>query len=143
MKRVWLPAFPIIRVAAEGSGFAQESIFHRNSILNSRESFTASIPPSGDLNPYRMAFVPAGFPSGGATGAADVLVANFNNSGNLQGSGTAIVSISPTGQQPYSLHRAGHTALGVISGGFVIVGNLPLSHPPPPGDASTRDAPVI
>ena len=100
MKRTWLFAFPVIVVLLEGSGLAQQSLFQGNSILNSLQSFTAStIPPNGDLNPYGVAFVPTGFPSGGATAAGDVLVANFNNSGNLQGTGTTIVSISPTGQQ--------------------------------------------
>jgi hypothetical protein len=137
MKRIWLFAFPVIFVSLEGSGLAQESLFHGNSILNSLQSFTATtIPPNGDLNPYGVAFVPAGFPSGGATGAGNVLVANFNNSGNLQGTGTTIVSISPTGQQSVfttSSQIGLDTALGVLSRGFVVVGNLPVSYPLPPG----------
>jgi len=88
----------VIFVSLEGPGLAQG-----NSILNSLQSFTAStIPPNGDLNPYGMAFVPAGFPSGGATVAGDVLVANFNNSGSPQGTRTTSVSLSPTGQQSVS-----------------------------------------
>lgn len=132
MKRIWFFAVPVIFVSLEGSALAQG-----NSILNSLQSFTAStIPPSGDLNPYGVAFVPTGFPSGGATAAGDVLVANFNNSGNLQGTGTTIVSFSPTGQQSVfatSGQIGLDTALGVLSQGFVVVGNLPVSYPPPPG----------
>lgn len=132
MKHIWLLAVPVIFVSLEGSALAQG-----NSILNSLQSFTAStIPPNGDLNPYGVAFVPTGFPSGGATAAGAVLVANFNNSGNLQGTGTTIVSVSPTGQQSVfatSSQIGLDTALGVLSQGFVVVGNLPVSYPPPPG----------
>jgi hypothetical protein len=104
-----------------------------NSILQSLQSFTAStIPPSGDLNPYGVAFVPQGFPTGANIAPGDVLVSNFNNSSNLQGTGTTIVSVTPTGQQ--SLFATStliglDTALGVLSKGFVIVGNLPVTYP--------------
>ena len=117
----------------ESSGVAQNSFFHGNSLLNSLQSITAStIPPSGDLNPYGVAFVPSGFPSGGSIVGGDVLVANFNNSGNLQGTGTTIVSITPTGKQSVfatSTLIGLDTALGVLSRGFVIVGNLPVAYP--------------
>ena len=133
MKRTWLFAFSLVFVSLVGSALAQGSPFHADSILDSLQSFTAStIPPNGDLNPYGVAFVPAGFPSGGATATGDLLVANFNNNGNLQGTGTTIVSISPTGQQ--SLFATStliglDTALGVLARGFVIVGNLPVTYP--------------
>src|ERR1700722_16134195 len=39
---------------------------------------TSTIPFNGDLNPYSVAFVPAGFPTSvAATSAGDVLVSNF------------------------------------------------------------------
>ncbi|MGD0125591.1 MAG: hypothetical protein ABSF46_09550 [Terriglobia bacterium] len=120
-----------------GLAFAQEVPFlQNNSILDSLQSITAStVPANGDLNPYGVAFVPAGFPAGPNIVPGDVLVSNFNNSsalGNLEGTGTTIVSISPTGQQ--SLFTTSSliglsTALGVFSRGFVIVGNLPVSYP--------------
>jgi hypothetical protein len=91
---------------------------------------SSTIPANGDLNPYGVAFVPAGFPTGGATSAGDVLVSNFNAKSNVQGTGTTIVSVTPNGTQ--SLFFKGTTtplglttALGVLSKGFVIVGNLP------------------
>jgi hypothetical protein len=147
MTRTWLFAFPMIFVSLEGSGIAQGSLSRADSILNSLQSFTAStIPGNGDLNPYGVAFVPAGFPSGGKTAAGDVLVANFNNSGNQQGTGTTIVSISPTGQQsPFATSAliGLDTALGVLTRGFVIVGNLPVSYPggvvTPPGSLQFFD----
>ena len=89
----------------------------------------STIPAIGDLNPYGVAFVPAGFPSGGPLRPGDTIVSNFNASSNKQGTGTTIVSISPNGVQ--SLFFKGtaplglSTALGVLTKGFVIVGNLP------------------
>jgi hypothetical protein len=120
-------------LSLESAAVAQGQLFQNNSLLNSLQSFTAStIPPNGDLNPYGIAFVPAGFPAGGSTSAGDVLIANFNNSGNLQGTGTTIVSITPTGQQSVfatSTPIGLSTALGALSRGFVLVGNLPVTYP--------------
>jgi len=118
-----------------GLASAQEVPFLKhNSILDTLQSITESTIPSsnGDLNPYGVAFVPAGFPSGGSIVAGDVLVSNFNASSNLEGTGTTIVSISPTGTQTLfatSPLIGLTTALGVFSHGFVIVGNLPVSYP--------------
>jgi hypothetical protein len=89
----------------------------------------STVPANGDVNPYGVAFVPAGFPSGSPLHPGDILVSNFNNSLNLQGTGTTIVRVNnataPTiffqGQEPLGLT----TALGVLSGGFVLVGDLP------------------
>ena len=94
----------------------------------------STVPSNGDLNPYGVAFVPSGFAGGaGPLQAGDILVSNFNNSTNAQGTGTTIVSISPSGQQ--SLFFQGKkqlgltTALGVLRAGFVIVGNVPSLTP--------------
>lgn len=122
-----------------GLAFAQQMPFlQNNSILDSLQNIiTSTVPTSnGDTNPYGVAFVPFGFPSGGSIAAGDVLVSNFNNSsslGGLEGTGTTIVSISPTGQQTLfatSPLIGLTTALGVFSRGFVIVGNLPVSYSP-------------
>jgi hypothetical protein len=94
---------------------------------------TSTIPKNGDLNPYGVAFVPANFPSGGPLAPGDILVSNFNAKSNTQGTGKTIVSITPDGTQ--SLFFKGMTppklglttALGVLSSGFVIVGNLPTN----------------
>jgi hypothetical protein len=84
------------------------------------------------VNPYGVAFVPAGFPAGPNIAAGDVLVSNFNASSGLEGTGTTIIGMSPTGQQ--SLFATSpliglSTALGVFSRGFVIVGNVPVTYP--------------
>jgi hypothetical protein len=96
-------------------------------------------PSNGDLNPYGLAFVPQNFVKGGPLKPGDLLVSNFNNGlpNNQQGTGTTIVDIHPNGSQ--SLFFQGTnlgltTALGVLSRGYVIVGNLPTTYPPPSGN---------
>ena len=89
----------------------------------------STIPSNGDVNPYGVAFVPSGFP-GGVLNPGDVLVSNFNNSQNLQGTGTTIVRVPPQGPVSLfftaSLQQQGlSTALAVLQEGLVIVGNFP------------------
>lgn len=97
---------------------------------------SSTIPENGDLNPYGVAFVPAGFPTDGVIAAHDVLVSNFNNSANLQGTGTTIIKLTPSAtlappgaaQQFFASALPGlSTALGVLRAGFVIVGNVPTT----------------
>lgn len=97
---------------------------------------TSTIPSNGDLNPYGVAFVPEGFPGGGVIKTGDVLVSNFNDNANIQGTGTTIVSFSPddavaapgTANTFFSSSLPGlSTALGVLRGGFVVVGNVPTT----------------
>ncbi len=88
----------------------------------------STVPSNGDVNPYGVVFVGADFPSGGKVHIGDVLVSNFNNSKNLQGTGTTIIDINPSGKT--SLFFQGKnlglsTALGLLRAGFVIVGNFP------------------
>ena len=91
-----------------------------------------TVPASGDVNPYGVAFVPKDFPSGGTINPGDILVSNFNSSSNLQGTGTTIVDISPNGSQSLFFQDSAapglDTALGVLKSGFVIVGNLPATY---------------
>jgi hypothetical protein len=97
---------------------------------------STTMPANGDVNPYGVAFVPAGFPSGGTISPGYVLVSNFNNSANLQGTGTTIIALSPRGPLAppgtasafFSSSLSGlSTALGVLRAGFVIVGNVPTT----------------
>ncbi len=97
---------------------------------------SSTIPANGDLNPYGVAFVPPGFPAGGLLKPGDVLVSNFNNSNNLQGTGTTIINLTPSSgaaaDGTASVFFQGTTppplgftlALGVLQRGFVIVGNV-------------------
>jgi DNA-binding beta-propeller fold protein YncE len=97
----------------------------------------STVPANGDTNPYGVAFVPFGFPQGGPLNPGDILVSNFNNSAGLSGTGTTIVRVTsagqvslffngnPTNQPPPTLGLT--TALGVLTGGFVLVGNVPTT----------------
>ena len=92
---------------------------------------SSTVPANGDLNPYGVAFVPAGFPSGGLLSPGDILVSNFNDKANLQGTGSTIVKIGADGTT--TLFFAGTPPLGLSTGlvilrsGFVIVANFPSS----------------
>jgi DNA-binding beta-propeller fold protein YncE len=97
---------------------------------------SSTIPANGDLNPYGIAFVPHGFPSGGTIAAGDVLVSNFNNSANIQGTGTTLVQlhlqgpVAPPGSAVafFTSPLSGlSTALGVLRQGFVLVGSVPTT----------------
>jgi hypothetical protein len=107
-----------------------------NGFLPNALPTVSTVPPNGDLNPYGVAFVPHDFQGGsGPLQPGDILVSNFNNSMNLQGTGTTIMRIAASG--PVSTFFAGpphpggspglglSTALGVLQEGLVIVGNVP------------------
>lgn len=88
-------------------------------------------PEAGDQNPYGVAVVPR---STGDLARGDVLVSNFNNAANQQGTGSTIVEISPSGHQhlfatvpqPTATPAVGlTTALVALRNGDVIVGSLP------------------
>ncbi|WP_254053617.1 hypothetical protein [Singulisphaera sp. GP187] len=89
----------------------------------------STVPATGDVNPYGVVFVPLGFARGGTIRHGDVLVSNFNNSDNLQGTGTTIMRVTPNNQASVFFQApAGSgltTALGVLKRGFVLVGNVP------------------
>lgn len=92
----------------------------------------STIPSNGDVNPYGVAFVPKTLPAGGGLQPGDILVSNFNNSNNLQGTGSTIVRVNSSGQvstfYTSSNTRSGLTAaLGVLSDGVVLIGNLPTA----------------
>jgi len=80
----------------------------------------STIPANGDLNPYGVARVPRG-----------ALVTNFNNSSNLQGTGTTIQKffLNGTSKTWFTAPNGfGLTdAIGVLSKGFVFVGSVPTT----------------
>ena len=90
-----------------------------------------TMPTTGDVNPYGIAFVPVGFPAGGPLNPGDTLVSNFNNKANLQGTGSTIVRITPAGAT--STFFQGQPGLGltaalaVLRSGFVLVGSMPTA----------------
>ncbi len=89
----------------------------------------STVPSNGDVNPYGIVFIPPGFRGSGALKPGDILVSNFNNSKNQQGTGSTIVDVSRNGRQSLYFQDTSQsgldTALGVLSRGFVIVGNVP------------------
>ena len=103
-------------------------------MLHSVTTLTSTVPANGDVNPYGVAVVPV---TTGTLVASNVLVSDFNNSANLQGTGTTIVQISPTGSLtlfaqidaasvPNCPGGVGlTTALVALRSGFVVVGSLP------------------
>jgi hypothetical protein len=116
----------LMAAAAASAGDTRQFI---PSLVNS-----STLPANGDVNPYGVAFVPEGFPGGGAVSAGDVLISNFNNSNNVQGTGTTIVKLTPGGVLAppgsavtfFTSSLPGlSTALGALRGGFVVVGNVP------------------
>ncbi|GGM40291.1 hypothetical protein ACFFX1_17720 [Dactylosporangium sucinum] len=97
----------------------------------------STVPANGDVNPYGVAVVPR---SKDKLRKGEVLVSNFNNSDNHQGTGTTIVQISREGKvslfaQIDAKKLPGAcpggvgltTALVVLRTGWVIVGSLPTA----------------
>ena len=66
----------------------------------------STIPANGDLNPYGVAFVPEQFPRASIK-TGDILVSNFNNNQNLQGTGSTIVGISSNGSSKVFFQGSG------------------------------------
>ena len=66
----------------------------------------STVPANGDVNPYGVAFVPPGFPTGGTINPGDILISNFNSSANLQGTGTTIVDVPPPKPRYFSSSAA-------------------------------------
>ena len=92
----------------------------------------STIPPSGDVNPYGVAYVPGGFPSDSPLAPGDILVSNFNDSSGVQGTGSTIVQITKSGGGPNLFFQGAPdlgltTALGVLRAGFVLVGAVPTT----------------
>src|SRR5207253_1502047 len=79
-------------------------------------------------NPYGVAFVPQTFPTTGTLQPGDMLVDNFNDSTNTQGTGTTIVRITHSGEHSIfftSTQPGLDNGLAVLKSGFVIVANVP------------------
>ena len=105
-----------------------------------------TVPSNGDLNPYGIVTVPS---STGSLVRGDLLISNFNDAENLQGTGTTIVQVSPGGSlsqfaqiSPEALPGPCPggvgltTALAVLPHGYVVVGSLPTTD----GSAATAQA---
>jgi len=110
------------------------------------KTIASTVPSNGDVNPYGIAVVPT---TVGSLTQGNILISNFNNSTNLQGTGTTIVQISPAGAvslfaQIDATKLPGPcpggigltTALVALRSGWVVVGSLPTTD----GTAATAQA---
>jgi hypothetical protein len=106
--------------------------------LTKVSTLTSTVPANGDVNPYGIALVPA---SVGKLKAGDLLISNFNDKANNQGTGTTIMQATATGKISLFSQIGTHglpgscpggvgltTALSVLPGGYVVVGSLPTSN---------------
>src|SRR5258707_15896580 len=95
---------------ASGIGLAQAPD-EDAAFLPSPVRSVSTVPGNGDVNPYGVAFVPHNFLTGtGPLKHGDILISNFNNSANLQGTGTTIVRVPATGTP--SVFFQGQTGIG-------------------------------
>ena len=123
----------ITLLAGAAQGFGQQSILDPDAAFLPAQVWNIStVPSNGDVNPYGVVFVDDDFPIGsGPLQHGDILISNFNNSANLQGTGTTIVDISKARGQTLFFQGVAPlgltTALGTLRAGFVVVGNGPTS----------------
>ena len=111
---------------ADPQGFL-ETVHKHTTLIN-------TVPDNGDQNPYALVVAPV---SAGTVKKDDVLVDNFNNSTNLQGTGSTIVDYHPDTKQmsvfaviPRDLKECPggvglSTAMTMLKSGWVIVGSTP------------------
>jgi hypothetical protein len=128
---------PAAQAGTQGSFIGK---FHKLTTIGS------TVPANGDVNPYGTVLVRT---SAGSLVKGDVLISNFNNAKNLQGTGTTIVQVSPQGKLSlFAKINAAKlpgkcpggvgltTALEILRGGWVVVGSLPTKD----GTAATSSA---
>ena len=97
-------------------------------------TLTTTVTANGDLNPYAIVVAPV---AAGRIQAGDVLVDNFNNISNLQGTGGTIVDYNPATRQTSLIARLPQnlaqcpggigltTAMTMLKSGWIIVGSTP------------------
>ncbi len=139
--RAWLGAAALaIVLAAPGHARAEEPKGLLETI-HKHITRTSTVTDNGDLNPYAVIVAPV---TAGKIRKGDVLVDNFNNLSNLQGTGTTIVDYDPATRQTTLFARLPQrvpncpggvgltTAMAMLKSGWVIVGSTPST------DGTTR-----
>ena len=127
-----LAALALVTVPVRGND--NDSILKKR---NTIDTISSTVPANGDVNPYGLVRVPRSI---GNLREGHYLVSNFNGSANLQGTGTTIVDVSPSGALSVFAQIGATplpgpcpggvgltTALAVLQTGWVIVGSLPTS----------------
>jgi hypothetical protein len=106
--------------------------------FNTITTLGSTVPSNGDVNPYGVAQVPVSI---GNLVQGHILISNFNNSANQQGTGTTIMDVDPDTMSitQFAEINAGSlpgacpggvgltTALVVLRTGWVVVGSLPTT----------------
>ncbi|MGH7073952.1 MAG: hypothetical protein ACREFD_07100 [Stellaceae bacterium] len=128
---------PMPTATAAPDGFL--ATLHHHSLLAS------TVPDNGDLNPYAIVVAPV---SAGKIKKGDVLVDNFNDRANFQGTGSTILDYNPATRQMTQFAALPHkitdcpggvgmtAAMAMLKSGWVIVGSTPS----PDGTTKTRGA---
>jgi hypothetical protein len=128
----FLAALTLLAVPAKAND--NDSILKKR---NTIDPISSTVPANGDVNPYGLVRVPRSI---GNLNEGHYLVSNFNASSNLQGTGTTIVDVSPSGALTVFAQLSSNalpgpcpggigltTALAVLQTGWVIVGSLPTA----------------
>jgi hypothetical protein len=121
-------AFALTNAGADAAQQGMLEVLHKHATL------TSTVTDNGDLNPYAVIVAPV---SAGHISAGDVLVDNFNNVSNLQGTGTTIVAYSPATKKTALFAKIPQhdarcpggiglsTAMTMLKSGWIIVGSTP------------------
>jgi hypothetical protein len=133
----WAQAAALLVLCA-GPAFADGGFLetvHRHAML------TSTISDNGDLNPYAVIVAPV---SAGPIQKGDVLIDNFNNISNLQGTGTTIIDFNAATKSTRPIANLASeakrcpggvgltTAMTMLQSGWIIVGSTPST------DGTTR-----
>src|SRR5271169_2430983 len=141
LTRLSLVFLAVLTLSSYGNAADDDNILQN---LHKVRTIASTVPSNQDINPYGIAKVKR---TVGNLTEGHILVSNFNNFNNYQGTGTTIVDVAPNGaltlfSQINSLPGPCPggvgltTALVVLRSGWVIVGSLPTSD----GTAATAQA---
>jgi len=124
-------------ILALGAAFAVSAFAEPRGLLETihrHRYLSSTVPANGDVNPYAVVVAPA---SVGVIEKDDVLVDNFNNISNLQGTGTTIIRYRPSTKETKLFAQVSQklkdcpggvgltTAMTMLKSGWVIVGSTP------------------
>lgn len=130
---------PVLGFAALLANTAEPSVARADSqglleTIHKHITRTSTVTDNGDLNPYAVVVAPV---SSGKVQQGDVLVDNFNNLSNLQGTGTTIVDYSPSSHKTFTFAKLPQdlpqcpggvgltSAMTMLKSGWVVVGSTP------------------
>src|ERR1700689_5511084 len=86
--------------------------------FNLVKQVASTVPLNGDVNPYGVAVIDH---SKGSLHQGNVLVSNFNDSSNQQGTGSTIVEVSPQGEVTTFAQTSASGLSGASPGGIGLI----------------------